>query len=76
MDANASRITGEVLRELREVAGLTQSQVGELLGVYQSRISNIENGERTLHAHEIPEYAKALGVSSYDLLSAIETALS
>jgi transcriptional regulator with XRE-family HTH domain len=45
---------GTVLREARELRGLTQTQLAEISGIEQSNISAIENGRRhpsaaTLH---------------------------
>ena len=72
MDANASRDTGEMLKRLRMKQGLTQVQVAERLGVYQSRVAKLENGERSLHVSELLEYANALGVSAHAIVDALE----
>lgn len=74
MDANAIRHTGEILRALRKDNDLTQEQVAERFGVYQSRIAKIESGERSLHVSELIDHAKALGISAHDIVDALENA--
>jgi transcriptional regulator with XRE-family HTH domain len=50
------------LREAREAAGLTQAQLGELVGVGQGQISKLERGERKKSTNLV-EMAQACGVS-------------
>lgn len=38
-------VRGHQLAEMRKVAGLTQAQVADALGVSQARVSKIEHGE-------------------------------
>ena len=57
-----ARVTGYHLKELRQALGKTQAEVASVLGVSQSRVSQIENGE--VHAMELETlraYAAALG---------------
>jgi transcriptional regulator with XRE-family HTH domain len=54
---------GAALRELREEKGLTQAELGEELGLDRPRITEIENGNRHLKAHEAGKIARALGRS-------------
>ncbi|MDA8020474.1 MAG: helix-turn-helix domain-containing protein [Thermoanaerobaculia bacterium] len=35
---------GDFIKEVREQVGLTQSELGKILGVSQSRISQVERG--------------------------------
>ena len=74
MDANASRNVGEILRLLRKKQGLTQVQVAERLGEYQSRVAKIGSGERSLHVSELIDYANALGISAHVIVDALEQA--
>lgn len=41
---NSGKRTGEIIRQLRKQANLTQEQLGEVLGVKKSAIAKYENG--------------------------------
>ena len=56
------------LREGRELAGLSQSQVAKLLGMHRPTISEIEAGRREVSASELPTFADIYGVSTEWLL--------
>lgn len=51
-----------MLREARQEAGLTQTQLAERLDIPQAVISNVERGERRLDLVELSEYCDAVGV--------------
>lgn len=63
----------ENIRKRREQLGLTQGELAEMLG-YKSRstIARIESGENDLNQTKIVEFAKALRVSTYDLMNDIK----
>lgn len=63
----------ENIRKRREQLGLTQGELAEMLG-YKSRstIAKIESGENDLTQSKIVEFAKALRVSTYDLMNEIK----
>lgn len=59
------------LRECRERAGMTQDQLGQLIGLYGSAISRYERG------HVVPSFARAADIAialgcSLDDLAGIE----
>ncbi|MDA0632684.1 helix-turn-helix transcriptional regulator [Nonomuraea sp. MCN248] len=55
-------IAGHHLRELRKAIGKTQAEVARILGVSQSRISQIENGNiEAMELETLRAYAAALG---------------
>jgi DNA-binding XRE family transcriptional regulator len=57
---NQAYIDGHRLAERRTASGLSQAEVGELMGVTKSRVSQIERGEvSTVDA--IARYVQALG---------------
>jgi transcriptional regulator with XRE-family HTH domain len=41
-------LTGQRLRELRELSGLTQQELADLLGYHWHHLSQIENGRRSV----------------------------
>ncbi len=50
-----------LLRDTRKRAGLTQAQLAERLGVPQSLVAKVENGERRLDVLEFAAYVAAMG---------------
>ena len=57
------------IREYRKKAGLSQAELGELVGLHQTQIGNLENGGRNLTFEWARRIAKALQVRMVDLLS-------
>ncbi len=55
------------IRELRNKAGLTQAQLGVLMGVAQCVISEWENESYLPKARDLPRLAHALGCEISDL---------
>ena len=62
---------GNYICELREKKGLSQSELGKILGVTNKAISKWENGGSYPSAELMLPLAKALGVSIEELYSAI-----
>jgi transcriptional regulator with XRE-family HTH domain len=60
---------GERVRAARMLAGLTQTELGQCLGLAKGKISLIENGKRGLTAREAVEIARAVKRSVGDLLA-------
>jgi transcriptional regulator with XRE-family HTH domain len=56
------------IRELRKKVGLTQAELGDLVGLHQTQVGNLENGARTLTLEWGRRIAKVLGVTMADLL--------
>lgn len=57
----------------RKNAGLTQKQLGDLVEVDQSAVSNWELGKSKPQKKTIPKIAKALGCTEDDLFSDVPT---
>ncbi|NKD92727.1 XRE family transcriptional regulator [Haematospirillum jordaniae] len=65
---------GKTIRRLRKSRGLTQRQVGDVLGLGVTTMSRIENGEDSLLSIvRIRQFAEALGVSESELTGASDT---
>lgn len=58
---------GEKLRVLRKKRGLTASELGDMLGVHQTHVSQLETGRKIPNAAMILKIADTFGVST-DLL--------
>jgi transcriptional regulator with XRE-family HTH domain len=61
---DATRRTGQLLRQAREQAGITQQELAERLGCSQSAISQAETGGASLSIATLQRFLDALG---YDL---------
>ena len=59
------------LARMRILAGLTQKQVSEQLGVRQTSVWQWEHGQSYPHASRIPELAKCYGCSVSELMKAL-----
>lgn len=61
-----------LLRELRRARGLSQAELGALIGVPQWTVSYFETGERRVDVVELADIARALGVTVPDILDRAE----
>ena len=59
---------GEFFREARKQSGLSQKQVAEKLGVYQSNVSDWENDISRPEYENLIALAEIYGVTLYDIL--------
>lgn len=55
------------LRDTREAKGMTQRQMGDVIGTVERTYWRIENGQVTPDGNQISKLASALGVSIEDL---------
>ena len=60
----------DLLIERREAAGLTQADLADRLGEYQSFVARLESGQRRIDVVEFLDIAEALG---FDPTKAIAT---
>jgi transcriptional regulator with XRE-family HTH domain len=65
---------GARLKEARTAKGLTQRQLGDLVGVVDSMITRIERGTRQASAPLIGQLAEALGVTTDWLINGKKSA--
>ena len=59
---------GKKLREVRLKKKLSQGDIARILGVHRSYISGLERGRRNPSLMTVHKVAKALGVSTNELL--------
>ncbi len=69
-------IVRELLRNAREDAGLTQTEVAERLGQTQSFVSKVERGERRLDVVELRAFCLAIGLEFPSFTGKIEVVLA
>jgi ribosome-binding protein aMBF1 (putative translation factor) len=62
-----ARQVGKKIRELRELAGMNQTQLAKKAGLTQSHVSRIENAEHSATNFTLEKIARALGVEIEEL---------
>jgi transcriptional regulator with XRE-family HTH domain len=65
-----------LLREARQSAGVSQTQVAEQLGYQTSAVSKMERGELRLDLLQVRDYCRAIGLPLRELVERFETAVS
>ncbi len=65
---NVTEKFGKKVRAIRLKKGMSQGDIGKKLGVSANYISQIERGVENLSLKGIEKLAKAIGVSTSDLL--------
>ena len=63
---------GEALKRCREAKGLTQAELGRMVGIDHRRIQNYEQGVRDINRAEcitVLRIAEALGVDAREILN-------
>jgi transcriptional regulator with XRE-family HTH domain len=63
-----------LLREKREAAGLTQSELASKLGVYQSFVARLESGQRRVDVVEFLDLARILEFDPLRVLQVLNDA--
>ena len=63
------RELGQRIAQHRKAQDLTQTELGDLVGVTQQQIASFEIGRRRMPISTLPVIAKALGVRIEDLVS-------
>ncbi len=66
--ADADKHLGRRIKELREQTGLSQERLAEVLRVSRPAVSQIEKGERQVHADELRLLAETFNISTDRLL--------
>jgi transcriptional regulator with XRE-family HTH domain len=61
----------DLLIERREAAGMTQTQLADRLGEYQSFIAHLESGQRRVDVVKFLELAEVLGFDAGKALGAV-----
>ncbi|MCD4750345.1 MAG: helix-turn-helix domain-containing protein [Thermoanaerobaculales bacterium] len=59
---------GSRIATLRKDRGLTQTQLGEMIGVSQQQVVSFEKGRRKVPVSALPKLSKALGVPVEELI--------
>ena len=70
------RVFRDLLRSVREEAGLTQKEVADALGMHQSYVSKFETGERRLDVIELRRVCEAMRTSLTNFSRRLETRMN
>ena len=65
---NESAKLGKNLKRIRTAKGISQGEIGRILGVDKGFVSNIENGKTNPTLATITKLAKAVGVKIEELI--------
>lgn len=57
------------IRELRKKRGLSQKELGEMVGISHAHVSEVERGIKNLNNHLLERFAVALGVQPERLIA-------
>ena len=57
-----SKDLGFKLRQLRQLAGITQEQLAEKIGVTSQQIQKYESGQNTMNADRLQQFAEVFSV--------------
>lgn len=68
-------ILGDILRELRQERGLTQTVMANRLGHQQAWVSKLEDGSVDLHFLEARDVAWVLGLTFVEFVERVEKQL-
>lgn len=66
------RVTGQVIRGLREKRGLTQEVLSGLAAISRSHLAEIESGRTNANVETLWRISEALGTRCSDLMRAVE----
>lgn len=67
IDQKTARAIGARVRQLRNERGLSQTELGKLMGVAFQQIQKYEKGTNVIGSHRIASLCKALGVTPDDI---------
>ncbi len=69
------RVTGQIIRRLREQRGITQEVLSGLAAISRSHLAEIETGRTNANVETLWKISEALGMRCSELLRAVEHAL-
>ena len=70
--AFGNSLSVQVLPEKRRESGLSQEELGQIIGKSSNAISRYENAENTMDVHTFAKTVNALKISPYELLLELE----
>ena len=73
MNTSIATVFGQVLRQLRKEAGLTQEKLGMEAGLQRNYVSSLELGEKQPSLSSVFKLAQALKMDASSLVRLVET---
>jgi transcriptional regulator with XRE-family HTH domain len=72
-DYRSQKEVGAYVRELRDGAGMTQNELGQVIGLDQPSVARLEKGERAISALQLVQLAERFGVDENTILEREES---
>ncbi len=69
------KILVKLLIEARQNSGLTQTELAELLGEYQSFVARLESGQRRIDVVEFVKLTEVIGIEPTEIIAKISAML-
>ena len=69
MSSNARKIFAKKLRQIRQIKGLSQEELADLVGLHRTYVGSVERSERNISIDNMERFAKALEIDLIELLT-------
>jgi transcriptional regulator with XRE-family HTH domain len=69
VSSNARKVFAKRLRQIRQIRGLSQEQLADLVGLHRTYVGSVERGERNVSIDNMERFAQALEIELTELLT-------
>jgi transcriptional regulator with XRE-family HTH domain len=69
VSSNARKVFAKRLRQIRQIRGLSQEQLADLVGLHRTYVGSVERGERNVSIDNMDRFAQALEIDLTELLT-------
>jgi transcriptional regulator with XRE-family HTH domain len=69
VSSNARKVFAKRLRQIRQIRGLSQEQLADLVGLHRTYVGSVERGERNVSIDNMERFAQALEIDLTELLT-------
>ena len=68
MSSNARKVFAKRLRQIRQIRGLSQEELADLVGLHRTYVGSVERSERNVSIDNMERFAQALEIDITELL--------
>jgi transcriptional regulator with XRE-family HTH domain len=68
VSSNARKVFAKRLRQIRQIRGLSQEQLADLVDLHRTYVGSVERGERNVSIDNMERFAQALEIDLTELL--------
>jgi transcriptional regulator with XRE-family HTH domain len=68
VSSNARKVFAKRLRQIRQIRGLSQEQLADLVDLHRTYVGSVERGERNVSIDNMERFAQALEINLTELL--------